>query len=259
MSRGTLAHTVLELFWANVGDQKTLMSLSESSLDKHLYEAVDRALDRLERERRYDLPVRQRQIEHQRLIALARQWLEFERCRGPFRVMESEKSHQIKIGNLMIRTRIDRIDELDDGTCAIIDYKTGRPDPLQWLDDRVTEPQLPIYCLGLPAEKVGAVMFAAVRSKEKESGFKGLSRQSESWPGAKPRALEARLDEKGWVGFEDVLKHWEKTLPCLGDAFARGDAAVDPVDVELACKYCDLKGFCRILEQGMAVQEGNND
>ena len=102
-------------------------------------------------------------------------------------------------------------------------------------------------------------MFAAVRSKEKESGFKGLSRQSESWPGAKPRALEARLDEKGWVGFEDVLKHWEKTLPCLGDAFARGDAAVDPVDVELACKYCDLEGFCRILEQGMAVQEGNND
>ena len=259
MSRGSLAHTVLELFWANVVDQKTLLALDEPTLDKQLYEAVEHALDRLERERRYDLPVRQRHIERQRLISLARQWLEFERCRGPFRVMESEKSHQIKIGNLLIRTRIDRIDELDDGTCAIIDYKTGRPDPLQWLDDRVTEPQLPIYCLGLPKEKVGAVMFATVRSKEKESGFKGLSRQSESWPGAKSRTLEARLAEKDWVGFEDVLKHWEKTLPRLGDAFARGDAAVDPVDVELACKYCDLKGLCRILEQDVAVQEGHND
>lgn len=259
MSRGTLAHTVLELFWDKVGDQDTLLLLDASALNEHLYEAADRALDRLERERRYNLPAHQRQIERQRLISLLRQWLELERRRGSFCVVALEKSYKLKIGNLMIRTRIDRIDELDDGTCAIIDYKTGRPDPLQWLDDRVTEPQLPVYCLGLPQEKVGAVMFAAVRSKEKECGFKGLARKIESWPGAKSRGLEARLDEKGWTDFEEVLAHWKKTLPCLGDAFARGDAAVDPVDLELACKYCDLKGFCRIMEQDMAVQEGNND
>lgn len=259
MSRGTLAHTALELFWDKVHDQSTLLSFDETTLNSHLHEAVDGALDRLEKERRYDLPARQRQIERQRLMSLIRQWLEFERRRGHFRVAASEESHQVKVGSLAIRTRIDRIDELDDGTCAIIDYKTGRPDPLQWLDDRVTEPQLPAYCLDLPAEKVGAVMFAVVRGKEKESGFRGVSRKGQIWPGARSRAIETCLDEKGWTSFEEVLEHWNETLPSLGDAFARGEASVDPADIDLACKYCDLKGFCRILEQEAPLPEGNDD
>ena len=235
------------------------MSLDEASLNIQLSRAVEGALERLERARRDNLPRRQRQIEAQRLISLVRQWLEFERRRGRFRVVASEQSHQVKIGKLSIRTRIDRIDELDDGSCAIIDYKTGRAEPQQWLDERITEPQLPAYCLGLPGEQVGAVMFAIVRSKAKESGFRGLARRVESWPGATSRALEARLNEKGWGAFDEVLAHWNSTLPALGDAFARGDAAVDPVDPKLACQYCDLTGLCRILERQTLSQDGNDD
>lgn len=259
MARGTLAHKVLELLWGKLVDQDTLLSLDETALNGHLIEAVEGALDRLERERRYDLPAKQRQIECQRLIALTQQWLEFERQRSRFRVVASEQSHQVQIGKLAIRTRIDRIDELDDGTCAIIDYKTGRVEPLQWLDDRIIEPQLPAYCLGLPREKVGAVMFAVVRSKKKESGFCGLARKTESWPGAKSRAIETRFEEKGWSSFEEVLAHWHNALPALGDAFARGEASVDPVDLKLACQYCDLTGFCRILERQAISLEDNDD
>lgn len=259
MSRGTLAHTALELFWSEVVDRDSLLSLDEAVFDKLLNRAVDGALGRLERERLCDLPARQRYIEGRRLNGLLRQWLEFERQRSPFRVTTSEQSCQVKIGKLVIRTRIDRIDELDDGTCAIIDYKTGRPDPLQWLEERVTEPQLPTYSLHLPHGQLGAVMFAIVRSKEKESGFRGLARKLDAWPGAKSRALDARLDEKGWSSFDDVLAHWGTSLPALGDAFAKGDALVDPVDPKLACQYCDLTGFCRILERGNLPLEGNDD
>lgn len=259
MARGSLVHIALELFWGKVVDQDTLLSLAETTLNKLLDEVVDSALSRLEKERRYDLPARQRQIEQQRLISLLQQWIEFERQRSRFRVVASEQNHQVRIGKLSIRTRIDRIDELDDSTYAIIDYKTGRTEPLQWLDDRITEPQLPTYCLGLSREQIGAVMFAVVRGKVKESGFRGLARKDEAWPGAKSRTLAARLDEKGWGSLEEVLAHWDSTLPALGDAFARGDASVDPVDVKLACQYCDLTGFCRILERGTASLEGNDD
>jgi len=259
MSRGTLVHSVLELFWDKTVDQKTLLSLTEDSLTKSLREAVDGALERLEKERRCDLPPRQKQIERRRLLQLTRLWLEVESSRGGFRVLLSEKSHQVKIGDLLIRTRIDRVDELEDGTCAIIDYKTGRPDPLQWLDERVTEPQLPAYCLGLSQEKIGAVMFAMVRSKEKECGFRGVARDVESWPGAKSRKLTARLEDNEWSCFDDILTHWRKCLPDLGDAFAHGDALVDPVDPELACKYCDLKGLCRILERAPGAGEIDSD
>jgi len=188
-----------------------------------------------------------------------RQWLDFEKRRAHFRVLSAEKVLQIKVGGLEIRTRIDRIDELDDGSCAVIDYKTGRADPLQWLEDRITEPQLPIYCLGLSHDRVGAAMFAVVRSKQKESGFCGLARDMSGWPEARSRKLDARLEERGWDTFGEVLEHWQTSLPALGDAFARGDAQVDPVDAELACRYCDLMSLCRILEKQSELQEAHGD
>jgi len=249
MSRGTLAHAALELFWAEVKDQATLLAMDASCLDRQVEKAIGLALERHERERRYDIPARQRAIEVRRLHRIVLQWLAIEGQRGPFRVAEAEKTHHIKVGDLTIRTRIDRVDSLPDGRRAIIDYKTGRPDPSQWLDQRITEPQLPLYCLSMPAAEVGAVMFAEVRSKLSECGFRGLARDVETWPGARSRKLEMLLEAGAMLDFDAVLAHWQQALPALGDAFARGEAAVDPVEGDLACTYCDLTVLCRILEQ----------
>ncbi|NIQ95451.1 MAG: hypothetical protein GWN87_15550, partial [Desulfuromonadales bacterium] len=62
---------------------------------------------------------------------------------------------------------------LDNGRLAIIDYKTGRPDPAQWFDDRITEPQMPIYCQQVAPDEIDAVAFAVIRPGKNECRFKG--------------------------------------------------------------------------------------
>jgi len=259
MARGTLAHAALEFFWLETGDQETLLKLDSTALRQQVKASVTLALERHERERRCDIPARQRAIEARRLQTILLHWLSLESRRAHFRVAEAETIHQITVGTLTIRTRIDRIDELDDGTCAIIDYKTGRPDPTQWLDKRMTEPQLPLYCLSLPPDRIGAVMFAEVRSRASECRFRGVARDVDGWPGARSRKLDTLLNDAEMKDFDAILSHWQTSLTALGDAFVRGDAVVDPVESDLACKYCDLTGLCRILDQGSAAQGGDDD
>ena len=261
MSRGTLVHSTLEIFWRETCDQTTLISLQEAELNSRIERSVQQALKRFEKENRRDLLPRQRGLEKQRLAALVRQWLGMEMRRAPFRVEGTEVNRQFTIGSLRIRTRIDRIDQLEDGSFAILDYKTGRPDPDQWFDDRVTEPQLPVYCLDLPHERIAAVLFAVIRGKRKESGFRGLAREPGTWPGLSRKSLDAILESKGWGSFDAVLDHWGKALTALADAFTRGEAAVDPASYEAACKYCDLVPLCRINDLDdhvLTLEEGHD-
>ncbi|MEJ2471816.1 MAG: PD-(D/E)XK nuclease family protein [Desulfuromonadales bacterium] len=259
LSRGTLAHTVLELFWKEVGDLQTLHALDAAQRSGAISRSVEAALKRLEAAQRSNLPDRQRQLEQERLDRVVQRWLTIEEKRQNFRVLGTEETFQVELGGLSIRTRIDRIDQLSDGSLAIIDYKTGRPDPTEWLTERITEPQLPIYALGQPRGKIGAVMFAVVRSRSDESGFRGLAKDPAAWPQAGSRTITQCFEEMGWTGLEDVLDYWQQALSNLGTAFARGDAVVDPIGYERACRYCDLTSLCRILEAAASEGRGGDD
>lgn len=249
MTRGTLVHAVLERFWIQVDSQAALFAMTPERQAELLAAATEEALCHYERRARYDLPPRLRELESRRLSATVAGWLELERARAPFRVMAIEQWHDAVVGKLTLRTRIDRIDALEDGRLAVFDYKTGQPSPKQWLDSRVTEPQLPLYCLDLGTEQIGAVLFAVVRGRKTECLFRGLAREPEAWPGLTTTGQDKLLGERGWRSFDEVVAHWRQALPALGDAFVAGRAAVDPVDSKQACAYCDLATLCRIAEQ----------
>jgi len=249
LERGSLAHHALEFFWKEVSDQTSLLALTPEALITQISRSVDRALERFEKENHRDIPFRQKELEKSRLVRLLGRWLHLEAQRPPFRVDSAELNQTLEVGGLLIKTRIDRIDELPDRGMAIIDYKTGLTDSSQWFDDRITEPQLPLYCLALPREQIAAVLFAQVRSKPSESLFRGVLRyEDDSWPGLRLTSVD-RLDQKDLASFDAILDHWRQALDRLGRAFLAGDARVDPVDKRQACKYCDLAPLCRIYDE----------
>ncbi len=245
MARGSMIHTVLELFWQEVVSQKRLLGMSDDELKSSLSTAIEQAISRFERQQRDSLTERQHRLESNRLMRMALKWLDVDRQRPPFEAAV-EQRHTEAVGQLILRTRIDRIDTLENGQVAIVDFKSGNSvDYKQWLDQRITEPQLPIYCLNLPPASVNAVLFAHLRGNDQECRFVGLARSPDDWPGLKEGVQEKLLSEKGLDDFDAALAHWKKVLPELGDAFIRGEIAVTPVKEE-SCLYCDVRLICRI-------------
>jgi DNA helicase-2/ATP-dependent DNA helicase PcrA len=74
-------------------------------------------------------------------------------------ILHTEESFEIKIGEVMVVGRIDRIDRRPDGTVAIVDYKTGRAKDQEDADESL---QLSLYAIAAQQKwgyKIGALVF----------------------------------------------------------------------------------------------------
>ncbi len=253
--RGDLVHNVLARIWRDTRDQRTLTSLSREELRAMIRSAIAAETADAQRDTqgvmRYLL-----EIESEWLEARVAELLAADLQRPQFTVEGVEEQHSISIGGMTLALRIDRVDRLDDGSIAVIDYKTGSDaEPDAWLGERPRLPQLPLYAEALGMDRVSAVAFGRVRTGD--TGYCGLTRDSAVFPGLKSPA--ARGWPREYSSWQELLEAWQRRLASLATEHVQGDARLAP-DPAHACKYCHLEALCRIGETRLsAAGEGSGD
>ncbi len=239
--RGNLLHALMAELWGGLKSKAQLDALAPDDLAAMIDRAADVAVAKVCAERPGVLDGRLADLERVRLAKLAREWLAVERTRGGFEVVAREERRTLSIGGLEMNGRIDRMDRLDDGAHVLIDYKTGRATPKDWLEERPDDPQMPLYALG-SSEDIAAIAYARVKTGK--MAYFGMARDGGILP--KVKAVDA------WQGWREA---WQKNLTALAAEFIAGVADVDPKRGLKTCKYCDLRPLCRVHERLAAIED----
>jgi probable DNA repair protein len=256
LERGNLLHDALCAFWTDVRDSTRLSVLDDAALDSRIAAAATAARAQLAPARWRSLPPAVAACETNCLARSMRSWLDdFERPRPPFTVTATEKTTTLALGGINLRVRIDRVDHLDGGGIAIVDYKSGQAPSLgSWFAPRPSGTQIGIYALAerayTPTQSVRAAAYAKLKAGEQDAI--GIAADNEAWP--KLRTIEPRANASAStrIPFEtwsQIENEWRRVLTALAEEFRGGVARVDP-RVQ-ACNRCDLQSLCRI--QALAV------
>jgi len=248
---GVLVHRVLELLWRDLGSRAQLLAMDEAALRARVREKIAQAVEALRRRSPATLTARYASIETRQLEDKVMRWLELERQRGPFTVVGYEQEQQFDAAGLRVRVYLDRVDELEDGSRVILDYKTGQVRPAKWFGERPEDPQLPVYAVAASgvdgAGPVAAVAFARIRPDT--CAFSGVVREPGILPGL-PAGRKGPLSEasESWPA---VLEEWSAALTSLARDFRSGAAPVDPKHGLKTCEesYCELAALCRVRER----------
>lgn len=254
-ARGTLVHAALEAFWTEVQDSDALAGLLASGLQPVIERAASAALLDFETTRHVTLPLRFRELEARRLSRLLNEWLALEAKRGlSFFVIACEQPAEIEIEQIRVKMVVDRIDQLADGRRVIIDYKTGASiDIRNWAEDRLTEPQLPIYASLVAVDAVAAVVFAKVLLDK--PAFAGVADEKDLLPGVQGIGDEKQkiFDPERFPDWPSVIAHWQNCLRNIALEVKAGVAGVS-FSEESALKYCEVKPLLRLAERARQLE-----
>lgn len=243
--RGSLLHDALYALWGEIGDHASLLALQGEARVATVQRAVSAALEAVAAQRRRAIGNAYWDLEGRHLHRLLEEWLLVEERRTAFVVSQREEAVSLELGQLQIRLRVDRIDQLPDGSKVIIDYKTGVSKVTDWLGERPAKPQLLLYGI---AEPEGAAALAFAQLRPRASGYIGLGETAFA-PGVRTDIGKIATEDMGVEDWPALNAYWRHNLEQLAMQFVAGDAGVDPAS-NSSCTWCGLQALCRIgLEQ----------
>ncbi|MDR2220597.1 MAG: PD-(D/E)XK nuclease family protein [Methylobacillus sp.] len=258
MERGNLLHLVMQAFWQG-HDSGYLQNLDEEKLQTAISEAVEQGMKKFSERHDEPLPAQFAALEKLRLQRLLALWLELEKTRPPFAVADCERRVELDIEGLRVTLMLDRVDTLSNGQLVVIDYKSGaHVTQRSWAEDRITEPQLPVYASfalykspDLPLE-VAAVCFAKLHSAEQK--FVGIAAQDDLLPGVagldSARQMFAQERFPDWAA---LMAHWRVSIAAIAAEILAGEAAVR-FRSEADLRNCEVTPLLRLPERELQLE-----
>ena len=250
MARGSAMHIALEHLFKNINSQETLTRQTDAQIHKLCEQAAEQAVGYLTRKHKVLMTPRFQSIEVERTTKLLQKFLtaqEAEAGRSHYRILELEQRHHWVHNELHFNLVVDRVDELADGSLAVIDYKTGKSSPTSgtWLADRPEDLQIPFYFTAMAEMRgapVKAVALAHVNAARID--YTGLSADSTFHGRIKPTE-EERGVKKPW---SELTQLFTSQISRFSSEFKAGLIRVDPANGNVTCRNCELAGLCRIDE-----------
>jgi ATP-dependent helicase/nuclease subunit B len=247
MARGTALHIALEHLFAKIDSHSNLSSLDDNQIAENCSQGATKAIEWLGQYHREAMTPKFQLIEHNRIEKLLKKFVEAEKSRPSFQVIAREEALSQRFENFVLNVRIDRIDQLDDGAHALIDYKTGKhtASPKSWMDGRPEDMQLPLYHYIASSNDISFINAVVVAHLNAEKiGYSGIADSNSFSDQIRP--IEAQTwTELSW---NETTESWASKVEYFAAEFNCGVADVNPVDPAKTCSYCGLKALCRIQE-----------
>jgi len=151
------------------------------------------------------------------------QFFAWARSSTPAKVMQTEQSFSLTIAGVKLTGRIDRMDEVDQGGVAIVDYKTGKPKSQDEADDSL---QLSLYALAA-----------------KERGLRA------------DRLIFHNLEDNTIVVTTRTAADLEATRDRVQETAAKIAAGIFPARPGFQCSLCPYRNLCPATEKVVHVPQ----
>jgi probable DNA repair protein len=255
--RGKLLHKALELVWLRLSGRFSIDDIVNDARPWRplIADSVEAAVAYVFRGRIPPELAHSVNRERMRLERLIERLLQKERERAAFSIDALEVERQVEIAGGKFEFQIDRIDKIEGGGYAILDYKSGKPRRLRWDDEDIRDPQLIAYLLAERGRDVQALANVSLASDR--ATFTGRSARNKLLPGVAGLPAEKIPAEEIDASWRDETQRWIESLRRLAAEYLAGIAPAEPApDV---CRNCSLTILCRRLELARAPDEAAHD
>lgn len=253
IDRGILFHEFLEMFWKEYKNSTNLTKMSEKVLQQNIDTLINQVMLTFKGSKPYLTP-RQIQLESNYFKNIAYQWLSFEKTNRPsFKVIESEEKYKIIIDRITFNVKIDRIDEYEDGSRLLIDYKTGNEKSIsKWTKPPISSLQMPIYITFTGIDNISAAGIGYIHNRNVK--LVGLSMYGQDPIDAELKDCSlSKKDEEQW---QNLINSWHKEIYELASGYLSGDARVT-FKKENDVKYCAVKPLLRLAERRFQLEKSD--